>query len=132
MVRKERWSGGEVCDSGSGRSAFAGAVDIVLSIRRPEENTRRTLRQIQARARFSETPEDMTIELTAGGYVSHGHVRNVAAATAETGILNVLHADEGKAITEEIVKATKSSRPTIQTVLESLLSRKEIVRVGAG
>ena len=38
--RHERKSGGEVGDSGRGSSAFGGAVDTILSLRRPEGRTR--------------------------------------------------------------------------------------------
>jgi hypothetical protein len=48
LTRHERKSGGEVGDSGRGSSAFAGAVDIVLSLRRPEGNAKKTLRVLQA------------------------------------------------------------------------------------
>jgi hypothetical protein len=57
IARHERKSGGDVGNSGRGSSAFAGAVDIVLSLRRPEGNTRPTLRVIHALSRFDETPD---------------------------------------------------------------------------
>src|SRR5207302_5356744 len=36
IIRHARKGGGEVGDDGRGSSAFAGAVDIVVSLRRPE------------------------------------------------------------------------------------------------
>jgi hypothetical protein len=39
VIRHERKSGGEVGDSGRGSSAFGGAVDILMAIRRPEGNS---------------------------------------------------------------------------------------------
>jgi hypothetical protein len=41
MLRHERKGGGEVGESGRGSSAFAGAVDVILQLKRPEGNTRR-------------------------------------------------------------------------------------------
>ena len=46
MVRHERKSGGEVGDAGRGSTAFAGAADIVVSIRRAEGNSRPTIREL--------------------------------------------------------------------------------------
>src|ERR1700751_5262060 len=53
LTRHERKSGGEVGDSGRGSTALAGAVDIVLSLRRPEGNANKTHRLLQALSRFS-------------------------------------------------------------------------------
>lgn len=71
-VRHERKSGGDVGDSGRGSSAFAGAVDIVLSLRKPEGNAAKNRRLLQSLSRFSETPNDLLIELTENGYVAFG------------------------------------------------------------
>lgn len=57
IIRHERKSGGQVGDSGRGSSAFAGAVDVVLSIRRVEGNTRSTMRELHALSRFDGTPD---------------------------------------------------------------------------
>jgi hypothetical protein len=50
--RHERKGGGEVGESGRGSSAFAGAVDILLSLRRPEGRARATMRVLHALSRF--------------------------------------------------------------------------------
>jgi hypothetical protein len=78
IVRHERKAGGAVGDAGRGSSAFAGAVDIVLSIRRPEGAARPTLREIHAISRYDETPALLVVELTADGYVAHGARADVA------------------------------------------------------
>jgi hypothetical protein len=46
-IRHERKSGGEVGDSGRGSSAFVGAADVVISLRRPGGNCRPSLRELQ-------------------------------------------------------------------------------------
>ena len=87
IVRHERKSDGEVVVAGRDSSAYAGAADIVLSIRRPEGKVRPTLRVIHALSRFSQVPDQMMIELTEQGYRSLGSVQEVAAQEAEAAIL---------------------------------------------
>ena len=50
-------------ESGRGSSAFGGAVDLVLNLRRPDGNTRGTLRVLKALSRFDETPPELVVEL---------------------------------------------------------------------
>ena len=133
MIRHERKSGGEVGDSGRGSSAFAGAVDTIISIRRPAGNARPTLRQINAVSRFSETPDEMMIELTANGYVSHGSVEAVAIEEAT-------HKLEAEAPTDpkhakkldELIEAAKITRTTAQRAIETLLKDGKLCRSGGG
>ena len=87
MVRHERKSGGEVGDAGRGSTAFAGAEDIIVSIRRAEGNSRPTIRELHALSRFDETPDVLVIELTHEGYVSLGTKAAVAEAEAREAIL---------------------------------------------
>jgi AAA domain-containing protein len=70
LTRHERKGGGEVGESGRGSSAFGGAVDIILSIRRAEGNVRPTVRVIESLSRFEETPDKLVIELTPEGHSS--------------------------------------------------------------
>ena len=72
ITRHERKGGGEVGESGRGSSAFGGAVDIILSIRRADGNVRPTVRVIESLSRFEETPDKLVIELTPDGYRSLG------------------------------------------------------------
>src|SRR6185436_12737761 len=53
-VRHERKGGGEVGESGRGSSAFSGAVDIVVAIRRGEGQTKPTVRVLHTLSRFTE------------------------------------------------------------------------------
>ncbi len=66
VARHDRKSGGEVGDSGRGSSGFSGDVDIIVQITRDARNEKR--RVLNARSRFDETPDKLTIELTADGY----------------------------------------------------------------
>ena len=131
LVIHDRKSGGDVGDSGRGSSAFTGAADIVLSIRRPEGDHRPTMRRIEALSRFADTPSGLVIELTPTGYVAHGSADDVAAQEAEAKLLEVLPSSEADAMTmEDLVEVTKATRTTIQRTLEKL--GKHVCRVGTG
>lgn len=71
-VRQERKGGGEVGESGRGSSAFAGAADIVLALRRGEGNTRPTVRVIHALSRYDETPDSLVIDRLHGARLADG------------------------------------------------------------
>jgi hypothetical protein len=133
ILRHDRKSGGLVGESGRGSSAYSGAVDIVLSIRRPEGNTKKTLRTIHAIGRFDETPEELVIDLTPAGYVSLGSVANVAEAEAEQVILSTAPGTPEEAVTlEELVKNSEVKRSTAQRVVKSLCARGALLTLGAG
>src|SRR5262249_11307685 len=67
VSRHERKGGGEVGESGRGGSAFSGAMDIVVSLRRGEGKTKPTVRLLQTLSRFTETPDSLVIDLTPRG-----------------------------------------------------------------
>jgi hypothetical protein len=133
ILRHDRKSGGLVGESGRGSSAYSGAVDIVLSIRRPEGNTKKTLRTIHAIGRFDETPDELMIDLTATGYVSLGTVANVAEAEAEQVLLAAApRTEEEAAPVEDLIRGTEVSRSTAHRVLKSLCSRGSLLTTGKG
>ena len=131
-LRHERKSGGLVGESGRGSSAFAGAADIVLSIRRPEGNHRKTLRTIEAIGRFDETPDEMTIELTDEGYVSLGPSCDVEAQEASQHLLSVAPAVIEEAAELKDLLGTKIARATGQRVVKDLCSRGLLCCTGQG
>ena len=61
LLWHDRKAGGEVGESGRGSSAFAGAVDTILALRKPQ-NSRETVRAIHAVSRFRDVPRELTIE----------------------------------------------------------------------
>lgn len=77
----EAEAGGDVGDSGRGSSAFGGAVDTVVAVRRGEGRGS-NVRFISALSRFDDVPEMLVVELTDAGYVSHGSDTDVAVAEA--------------------------------------------------
>lgn len=99
LTRHERKGGGEVGESGRGSSAFGGAVDVILSIRRGEGNTRPTVRIIESLSRFDETPSKLVIELTDDGYRSLGDATAFAEKEAVSAILELLPSKEENAMT---------------------------------
>jgi hypothetical protein len=133
LTRHERKSGGEVGDSGRGSSAFAGAVDIVLSLRRPEGNAKRTHRVLQALSRFSETPAELLIELTDTGYVALGDPHEAALKEVKGSILARIPKSEMEAVDlKELTANRKVPRSTVQRAVEELLAERTLSRTGEG
>ena len=134
IVRHERKGGGEVGDSARGSSAFGGSVDVVVSLRRADGNSRPTIRVIHALSRYDETPDTLVIERTADGYVSLGDEVAVAVKEARSAILEHAPRTEENALTkpELVDKLDGVKSTTAQTVLEALIKEGLILRVGAG
>jgi hypothetical protein len=136
ITRHERKGGGEVGESGRGSSAFGGAVDIILSIRRANGNVRPTVRVIESLSRFEETPDKLVIELTPDGYRSLGDATAFAEQEARQAILEVLPTKVEHALTSadlfDKLKEQDVKRTSAQTALEALIGEGEVVRTGAG
>jgi len=132
-IRHERKSGGDIGDSGRGSSAFAGAVDIVLSLRRSEGNANKSLRVLHALSRFSETPAELLVELTDAGYISLGEPGETALREAKESILTVAPDAKQDAVSiMELMTSAKVSRPTAQRALNELTEEAVMGRVGDG
>ena len=133
VARHERKSGGEVGDSGRGSSAFAGAVDIVLALRRAEGNGSPNLRVIRSLSRFDETPAELVIEYVEGEYRALGSGQDVKAQEARQKLLEVLPTTEGDAATiKELGEVTKAARATVQPILDEYVGKAIAARIGAG
>ena len=133
VVWHERKSGGEVGDAGRGSSAVGGVVDVVVAIRRPGGNSQPTIRQIHARSRFDETPEELMVELTERGYVALGQSRQVETRKAEAAILAAAPQTEGDAITlNALLDAAETKRSSGQRVVGALLDNGKLARIGNG
>jgi DNA primase len=133
IVRHDRKGGGEVGDSGRGSSAFGGAVDIVLSLRRPEGAARPTLRSLRTLSRFDETPPELVVELTPEGYVPLGIEADVAKQEARARILAEAPREKAKGKTlPELVKLVDGKRTTVQEVVKELRGEDLLARTGKG
>ena len=133
IVHHERKGGGQVSDAGRGSTAIGGAADVIISLRRPDGNPKRSVRLIQALSRFSETPSDLLVELTADGYKSLGTPGVAARAQYAAEILAVLpHAKRDALTMEQLIKTTKKNRPHLQRMLDALLEEGKVERTGKG
>ena len=133
LVRHERKAGGGVVDSGRGSSAFAGAVDIVLSLRRPEGNHPRNVRLLQAVSRFEGTPDELLIALETDGYRSLGEPGEAAIERDKSDVIAAI--PEGKRQATDInalCQATGMSRARLQRRLRQLLDEGAVQRIGKG
>ena len=120
IIRHERKSGGDVGDSGRGSTAFGGAVDTIISIRRPDGNSRLTLRELRAVSRFDGVPDSLLVDLEPDGY-SVRERGDLVAEAAEKAVHDFLakRATSG-ATEEEIVEATEMPRATVKRALRAL------------
>jgi AAA domain len=136
LTRHERKGGGEVGESGRGSSAYGGAVDIILSIRRAEGNVRPTVRVIESLSRFEETPDKLVIELTPDGYRSLGDATAFAEKEARQAILDIMPAKVENAITmRDLVDKVKDhdvKRTAAQETILTLIAEGTVTRIGAG
>jgi len=129
-VRHERKAGGDVGDSGRGSSAFGGAVDTVIAIRRGEGKTTSNVRVITALSRFESVPQTLVVELTDAGYVSHGTDTDVAVAEAMAMLLERVPSTSPGLTVDELRGLVP--RTTAQRAIDRLLAEGRIARQGAG
>lgn len=136
LTRHERKGGGEVGESARGSSAFGGAVDVILSIRRGDGNTRPTVRVLESLSRFDETPDKLVIELTPNGYRSLGDATAFAEEEATQAIREVLPATPDNAMTTgeltDRLKEQDVKRTSSQAALSKLLQEGTVSRTGGG
>lgn len=134
ITRHERKGGGDVGESGRGSSAFAGAVDIILSLRRLEGNARPTLREIRSLSRYDETPDQLILELVDGEYVAQGTQNDLAVREARARVLDILPASEAQAqcIKHILELAAGAKRTAVQEALAQLLQLGAVRCIGSG
>jgi len=130
IARHDRKAGGDVGDSARGSSAFTGAVDVVLALRRGDGQSRPTIRNLSALSRFDETPPEVVIELTPAGYVLLGSTEALAVAEAKAAVLAALNGDE--LTIEDLVTGTGLRRTSIQGAVAALVESGTLARRGNG
>lgn len=73
LVHHFRKSGGDEATGARGSGALPGYVDTIVELRRFNPGERKDRRRVLSGwGRYEETPEELVIELTDGGYVAHG------------------------------------------------------------
>ena len=106
-IRHERKSGGEIGDAGRGTSAFGGAADTLLALRRPEGHTRPTLRKIECVSRFEGLPSDSMYEFVDGRYEYRGTENDIAEREAtDTLLARVLEGEPNAKTLPELIEGT--------------------------
>ena len=111
-------------------------MDVILSIRRGEGNTRSTVRIIESLSRFDETPSKLVIELTNDGYKSLGDATAFAEQEAMSAIVELLPTKEENAMTSgdvlDKLKEQDLKRTEATDALAKLTNSGGIRRIGAG
>jgi hypothetical protein len=136
ITHHERKGVGEVGESARGSSAFGGAVDVIMSVRRPHGDARPTVRIIVALSRFEETPDKLVVELTEQGYRSLGDASAFAEREVVEAIVELLPAKlENAMTTSEVVDKLKEhdvKRTVATEALAKLTTAGTIERIGEG
>lgn len=136
LLRHDSKAGGDVGVAGRGSSAFTGAVDISLLLKRSGSGDSSTRRELQAVGRFDDTPAMLVIDLRDGVYVPLGSTADALKLDAGNLILDTLPNLEGDATTEteliESVGESGVSKGTIGTALRELVAEGSVMRIGEG
>jgi hypothetical protein len=133
VARHERKGGGPVEEAGRGSSAFGGAADILLNLRRPEGNQRRTVRMLRGLSRFDAVPDELMIELTDEGYIALGDKSALVAAETRDALLEYLPSDPEKAVgIDHLMEVTNAHRTTVQRELTALIGEGVVAKTGKG
>jgi DnaB-like helicase N terminal domain/AAA domain len=131
-VRHERKSGGEIGDAGRGSSAFGGAADTLLTLRRQQGNGRPTIRKIECISRFDGLPAEALFEYIEGRYQYLGTESEIAEREAEAAILASAPECEEKAKTlDELLEGSEVARTTARRVITKLVEC-QLKQIGKG
>jgi hypothetical protein len=132
IIRHERKSDAEISDAGRGSSAYAGAVDVLMRLRRLGASHPANYRKLETLSRFDQTPPESVVELTPEGYRRHDAVA-VTLEAAEESILAALPITLREAKTVlELTAITKHNRTTVQRAITELVNKGWVKLVGAG
>lgn len=133
FLQHERKSGGDAADAGRGSSAFAGAVDTLVSFRRPLGDVRGNLRLLLALSRFEAVPPELYVARDDGRYTVVGESPGFAAQKARASILAQLPATEDAAVPlPKLLQAAGVRRSLAQSMLDELLNEGHVGRAGSG
>jgi hypothetical protein len=131
ILRHERKSQGEVGSSARGSNALTGAVDTVITIRRPEGNADRRVRALRAVSRL-DVPDEVWVRWTGKGYeLTEGGA--VAVEDAKLAILAAAPGSETDALKDDDLFANAGvSRTTGQRARDALIEQAKLKRTGKG
>lgn len=123
LLRHERKGGGDIADSARGSSAFAGAVDALLTLRRVSGSGHETRRELAAvaRAALPDVPSTVVIDLLDGAYRVVGSTRDVERRDTQDKILEHLPTHREAAVTvDELRHLTGTAKTPTQDLLREL------------
>ncbi len=137
VLRHERKSGGELGDAARGSSAFAGAADVLVTLRRRQGQAHPNQRELAAVGRFSDIPPRRYVELDGSDhYVDLGDDAAVARKEALRICWDLLPTSSDEAVPMERLEAAAEgscSRPTLVRVLRELEAEQVVSKArGAG
>ena len=129
-VRHDRKGGGEIGDSARGSSAFGGAVDIILGLRRAESPGHENRRTLVGVGRFDGIPEEITIELNGGKYTSLGNGADVDRREVRTLLFEILPEPGNRGLTvEELLDGVgETHRATLNRILKEAVKDGDVLR----
>jgi hypothetical protein len=134
VARPDRKGPGQLGESARGSSAFSGAVDIVLHLRRPESQSRPNVRVLEGLSRF-DVLEEILIELGDDGvYRVLGDAAAVEASETRQELLDILpmSPDDGLTMADLGARLDDRKRTTIQGALKALAAEGTVERTGSG
>lgn len=152
ISRHDRKGGGAVGESARGSSAFTGAVDSIVALKRPEGNAPKNQRLLEAISRFEHPgyyPESQVIERGEDSIHSYptglrfeknlyralGPAGALELNRAKTAVLDVMAASSEPLSADHVKTAVADlniSAPTLGRALEALTEERRIERLGKG
>lgn len=133
ILRHTRKSGGSLAEAARGSSAFAGAVEALVSLRQMPGSGHPNRRELRARARAGlDLPESLVIELEGNRFVTVGSGADVERQAARQRLLDVLPLTRETALTLDSLADKADVRRTPCSNLLVLLQRDGIVRRDKG
>jgi hypothetical protein len=132
-IRHERKSGGELGDAGRGSSAFGGAADTLMALRRLEGRGRPTIRKIDCISRFEGLPAEAVYEYLDGRYEYLGSETEISDREAEAVIFgNAPESEDQAKSLDDLLKGSEVARTTAQRVAKRLVREGRLTELGKG
>ena len=102
VIRHDRKdAGANIVDAGRGSSAYAGAFDQLLSLKRVGGSGHENRRKLCSEGRFEETPRELQIEYAGGTFLDRGTEAGVESAEVRATLLAILPGCEDEARTRD-------------------------------
>jgi Helix-turn-helix domain len=131
VVSHQRKSPGRFGEAVRGSNALTGAVDIIVEIERSLLFRDPNMRVLRAVSRYDETPEDLVVALTEGGFEVRGDSEHAQADEDRRRVLEAIQ-QAGSATTKEVAELTGLPNATVSRHAAALYEAEAIGRTGAG